>query len=138
MEKIGLILCSVVLQYFTLFIINILILGSRKIWSLVWLAALTSTIMMGYHSCEPYPDLFGRKIPYKPVKNILCKISECLRPGLFWETVSWNSFLGNVTILYSLKTPENRCFFDVFREYEMGALARNGLSYKKISQNLHA
>ena len=94
----------------TLYIINLLLLGSRKIWSLMWPAALTSTIMMGYHSCEPYPDLFGRMIPYKSVKNIVYKIPECTRQGVFWETASRNFFLANVTILYPLKTLKNLCF----------------------------
>ena len=94
----------------TLYIINLLLLGSRKIWSLMWPAALTNTIMMGYHSCEPYPDLFGRMIPYKSVKNIVYKIPECTRQGVFWETASRNFFLANVTILYALKTPKNLCF----------------------------
>ena len=94
----------------TLYIINLLLLGCRKIWSLMWPAALTNTIMMGYHSCEPYPDLFGRMMPYKPVKNIVCKIPECRRQGVFWETASRNFFLANVTILYPLKTPKNLCF----------------------------
>ena len=36
-------------------------------------------------------------------------------------------FLANVSILYSLKTPENQRFSDVFRGYKMETLARSGL-----------
>ena len=35
----------------------------------------------------------------------------------------FNSFLANVLILYSLKTPENLLFSDVFSGYKMGVLA---------------
>lgn len=106
----------------TLYIINLLLLGSRKIWSLMWPAALTNTIMMGYHSCEPYPDLFGRMIPYKSVKNIVYKIPECTRQGVFWETASRNFFLANVTILYPLKTPKNLWVSGVFSGYKLRIL----------------
>ena len=37
-------------------------------------------------------------------------------------------FLAYFPILNPLKTPENQKFFCVFRVYEMGKLARNGLT----------
>ena len=40
-----------------------------------------------------------------------------------------NSFLANVPILYSLKTPENQRFSGVFRGYKTGTLVRNRLKY---------
>ena len=39
----------------------------------------------------------------------------------------FNRFLVNVSILYSLKTPENQGFSGVFRGCKMGTLAGNGL-----------
>ena len=38
-----------------------------------------------------------------------------------------NPFMTNVLMLYPLKPPGNLWFFGVFRGYEMGKLARNGL-----------
>ena len=39
-----------------------------------------------------------------------------------------NPFQANFLILYALITPENQRFSSVFREFKMGALARNGFS----------
>ena len=41
-----------------------------------------------------------------------------------------NSFLTNLPILNPLKIPENQRFPDVFKEYKMGTLGRNGLNQK--------
>ena len=38
------------------------------------------------------------------------------------------SFLANVPISYSLKTPENQMFFGVFKGHKMGTLLKNGLN----------
>ena len=46
---------------------------------------------------------------------------------LIKDQCSLNPFLHNVPILYPLKTPENLWFSGVFRGYELGTLARNGL-----------
>ena len=49
-------------------------------------------------------------------------------PWHLWPTgLFFNPFLANVPILHPLKTLENLCFTDVFREYKMETLARNGL-----------
>ena len=45
----------------------------------------------------------------------------------FWSHFQLNQFLVNVLILYRLKKPENLWFSDVFREYKIGTLTRNGL-----------
>ena len=52
-----------------------------------------------------------------------------LRQGLTFvkDSSSFNPHLANVPILYPLKTPENQRFSGVFRGYNMGILARNGL-----------
>ena len=42
-----------------------------------------------------------------------------------------NPFLANIPILYPLKTPENLWFSGVFRRYEMGTLAKNGLIQRR-------
>ena len=42
----------------------------------------------------------------------------------FVAEVTFNSFLANVPIFYSLKTPENQRFSGVFKEYEMGTLTQ--------------
>ena len=44
-----------------------------------------------------------------------------------------NSFLGNVIILDHLETPENLEVADVFREYKIETLLRNGLKSAYIS-----
>ena len=54
---------------------------------------------------------------------VLSVAKNCLRP----ESAPFNAFLVNVPILHPLKTPENLRFSGVFRGYEMGTLARNGL-----------
>ena len=46
---------------------------------------------------------------------------------MFSRKETFNPFLASVPILYPLKTPENLWFSGVFRGYEMGTLARNGL-----------
>ena len=45
-------------------------------------------------------------------------------------TIEFKLFVVNVSILYSLKTPENKRFFGIFRGYKMGRFARNGLRQK--------
>ena len=42
-----------------------------------------------------------------------------------------NLFSTNVQLLYSLKTSENRRFFDVFRGYRSGTLVENELNEPK-------
>ena len=44
-----------------------------------------------------------------------------------WELVYIETFLVNVPILYTLKTPGNQGVFGVFREYKMRIMARNSL-----------
>ena len=40
-----------------------------------------------------------------------------------------NPFMANNSILHPLKSPENQKFYVIFRDYEMGLLARNGLIF---------
>ena len=57
-----------------------------------------------------------------------CNIeSICVEINLRKRKWFINPFLANVPILHPLKTPENRRFSGVFREYKMGTLAGNGL-----------
>ena len=43
-----------------------------------------------------------------------------------------NIFSTNVSLLYPLKTSENRRLSDVFREYRSGTLVENGLTIVSI------
>ena len=61
----------------------------------------------------------------------------CFYFGLFWGLhfcgslllrMFFNPFLTSVSILYPLKTPENRILFEAFGRYKMGTLARNWLN----------
>ena len=45
-------------------------------------------------------------------------------------------FLGKVSILYSLKTPENQRFSGAFRGHAMEKLAKNGFMYYDHRQHL--
>ena len=63
-------------------------------------------------------------------------IAQFLRTCFFMEHRQWlllyfiflNPFLDTTPISYSLKTPENLPFSDVFRGYKMGTLGRNELN----------
>ena len=76
----------------------------------------------------------GRYIQFRLYyKAIPCKTqySRCLQTKCCYAFQSdkiIELFLTNVCTLYPLKTPENLCFFGVFRGYKMGTLARNGLN----------
>ena len=52
------------------------------------------------------------------------------------SVVLHNPFWANIPILYALKTPENLCFFPVFKVYKMGTLVRNGLSSATSRQHV--
>ena len=45
-----------------------------------------------------------------------------------WIAIFFNSFSADVSLLYLLKTSENRRFSDIFRGYRSGTLVGNGLS----------
>ena len=69
-----------------------------------------------------------------PYLKVICDIDNyVLKNGAVhffaMEKFQINPILANVPILYPLKRPENLWFSSVFREYKMGTLARNGLSY---------
>ena len=56
--------------------------------------------------------------------------SEMIRYTIFVKNDWINSFLVNVSNLYSLKTPENLRFFHIFRRYDMRLMVRNRLIFK--------
>ena len=68
------------------------------------------------------------EIPYEKEEGITSILNTTLRDLI----TGFNPFLADGPILYSLKTPENKRFSNVYREYKMATSVRNELNLTRL------